>query len=300
MSRVARLERVRRRMAPATTTRGAARDASSSWFTNDAWRRPRARDVANHTDDDENERGMSMTTMDKAHRRERGVIRAAPSAWTCRRAMLASTSASMGDDASRAVVRFVAEPRTGLKIPESTRFGDALLTLRAKGARIKRIAGVGIKVYACGIYVNTRDVREAMRAVFGAGASMGEMAESERAFDALRRCERAARLVFARDVGGDKIADALAERIRPALGANSKSLHRFEALFNGVTFQKGASLDFHAKIGGALETRIRGQSIGVIHDQALCDALFDAYLGTKPVIPSIKDDMRAWLASVVL
>jgi len=300
MSRVARLERVRRRMAPATTTRGAARDASSSWFTNDAWRRPRARDVANHKDDDENERGVSMTTMDKAHRRERGVIRAAPSAWTCRRAMLASTSASMGDDASRAVVRFVAEPRTGLKIPESTRFGDALLTLRAKGARIKRIAGVGIKVYACGIYVNTRDVREAMRAVFGAGASMGEMAESERAFDALRRCERAARLVFARDVGGDKIADALAERIRPALGANSKSLHRFEALFNGVTFQKGASLDFHAKIGGALETRIRGQSIGVIHDQALCDALFDAYLGTKPVIPSIKDDMRAWLASMVL
>ena len=300
MSRVARLERVRRRMAPATTTRGAARDASSSWFTNDAWRRPRARDVANHKDDDENERGVSMTTMDKAHRRERGVIRAAPLAWTCRRAMLASTSASMGDDASRAVVRFVAEPRTGLKIPESTRFGDALLTLRAKGARIKRIAGVGIKVYACGIYVNTRDVREAMRAVFGAGASMGEMAESERAFDALRRCERAARLVFARDVGGDKIADALAERIRPALGANSKSLHRFEALFNGVTFQKGASLDFHAKIGGALETRIRGQSIGVIHDQALCDALFDAYLGTKPVIPSIKDDMRAWLASMVL
>ena len=286
-------------MAPATTTRGAARDAS--WFANDAWRRRRARDVANDKDDDENENArLTMMKMDKAHRRERGVIRAALSPWTCRRAMLASTSASMRDDASRAVVRFVTEPRTGLKIPESTRFGDALLTLRAKGARIKRIAGVGIKVYACGIYVNTRDVREAMRAVFGAGASMGEMAESERAFDALRRCERAARLVFARDVGGDKIADALAERIRPALGANSKSLHRFEALFNGVTFQKGASLDFHAKIGGALETRIRGQSIGIIHDQALCDALFDAYLGTKPVIPSIKDDMKTWLASMVL
>lgn len=287
-------------MAPATTTRGAARDAS--WFANDAWRRRRARDVANDKDDDENENArLTMMKMDKAHRRERGVIRAALSPWTSRRAMLASMSASTRDDASSAtVVRFVTEPRTGLKIPESTRFGDALLTLRAKGARIKRIAGVGIKVYACGIYVNTRDVREAMRAVFGAGASMGEMAESERAFDALRRCERAARLVFARDVGGDKIADALAERIRPALGANSKSLHRFEALFNGVTFQKGASLDFHAKIGGALETRIRGQSIGIIHDQALCDALFDAYLGTKPVIPSIKDDMRTWLASVVL
>jgi len=284
-------------MAPATTTRGAARDAS--WFANDAWRRRRrARHVAKDEDDDETENENARLAMDKAHRR---VIRAAPVPRTSRRAMLASMSASMRDDASSAtVVRFVTEPRTGLKIPESTRFGDALLTLRAKGARIKRIAGVGIKVYACGVYVNTRDVREAMRAVFGAGASMGEMAKSERAFDALRRCERAARLVFARDVGGDKIADALAERIRPALGANSKSLHRFEALFNGVTFQKGASLDFHAKIGGALETRIRGQSIGIIHDQALCDALFDAYLGTKPVIPSIKDDMRTWLASVVL
>ena len=286
-------------MAPATTTRGAARDAS--WFANDAWRRRRARDVAKDEDDDETENEnarLTVMTMDKAHRR---VIRAAPVPWTSRRAMLASMSASTRDDASSAtVVRFVTEPRTGLKIPESTRFGDALLTMRAKGARIKRIAGVGIKVYACGVYVNTRDVREAMRAVFGAGASMGEMAKSERAFDALRRCERAARLVFARDVGGDKIADALAERIRPALGANSKSLHRFEALFNGVTFQKGASLDFHAKIGGALETRIRGQSIGIIHDQALCDALFDAYLGTKPVIPSIKDDMKTWLASMVL
>ena len=173
------------------------------------------------------------------------------------------------------------------------------MTLRGKGARIKRIAGVGVKVYAAGIYVNANEVREAMRAVFGAGASMANEAKTERAFDALRQCERAARLVFARDVGGDKIADALAERIRPALGANSPALAEFEALFNGVTFKKGASLDFHAR-RGALETRVRGASIGIIRDQALCDALFDAYLGRNPVIASVKDDVRAFIASMTL
>ena len=194
----------------------------------------------------------------------------------------------------------VKEEKTKLVLPGSVERGGAALALRAIAARAKSFAGIKVNVYAIGIYLNDGDVREAMRAVHGKGADMGKVGKTSDALGALERCERAARLVFARDVGGDKIADALRERIALKLGGNSASLKQFEGLFKGVSFQRGATLDFHAKRSGALETSIRGKVIGTIADRALANALFDAYLGNDPVVPSLKEQVRAYVSGIRL
>ena len=95
------------------------------------------------------------------------------------------------------------------------------------------------------------------------------------------------------------IADALSERLRPALGKDSKSLRTFETYFDGVTFLKGQSLTFSAD-GGKLTTSIRGKRVGVIDDAEMCVALFDAYLGKNPVVPGAKKSLGEKLAAHVV
>jgi hypothetical protein len=170
----------------------------------------------------------------------------------------------------------VTEPKTGLKVPAAMTFGGKALVLAGRGARVKRIAGLSVKVYACGFYVDVDGARD------GGAASY----------------ERGVRLVFARNIGGDKIVEALAERIRPAMDADSPALRAFEAIFDGLSFKKGSSLDFHATSEGELATFIKGKRKSVIADASLCRALFDCYVGNDPVIPELKSAVGAFIAGL--
>ena len=168
------------------------------------------------------------------------------------------------------------------------------------GVRIKRIAGIGVKVYACGLYVNPASARAAVGDRY-VGKSVKDVAKDQALFDAVNAAadvEKTVRLVFARDIDSAKIRDALSERLRPALGAESPSLRRFEAYFDGVTFKKGQSLTFTAS-GGKLITSFGSKEAGQIVDGKLCTALFDAYLGKSPVVPSAKESLGEQLAGHV-
>jgi hypothetical protein len=105
--------------------------------------------------------------------------------------------------------------------------------------------------------------------------------------------------VFARDLESSKIADALAERLRPKLGAHSKSLKTFESYFENVKFAKGTSLTFCAD-HGKLRTLIKGKEIGVIDDKTMCAALLEVYLGKDPVVPGAKQSLGEKLAASVV
>jgi len=207
------------------------------------------------------------------------------------RRALASASASMVNDsasASDGATAMVTEPKTGLRVPAEMTPGSAALALAGLGVRVKRIAGLGVKVYACGFYIDAGAMR-GMKADETMGAD---------AFEALARCERSVRLVFARDVGGDKIVEALAERIRPKMSAGSASLKTFEAIFDGVSFKKGTSLDFSASSRGELTTSVKGKIVSVIDDATLSRALFDAYVGSDPVIPALKAEVAAFISKI--
>ena len=172
--------------------------------------------------------------------------------------------------------------------------------LTGMGVRVKRIAGIGVKVYACGLYVDPSAARAAVGDRY-VGRKVSDVAKDQSLYAAVMndaKVEKTVRLVFARDLDSAKIADALSERLRPALGAGSASLREFESHFEGVQFKKGQSLTFSA-VGGKLHTSIQGKEVGAIADPKLCVALFDAYLGKNPVVPGAKQSLGEQLASHV-
>ena len=217
------------------------------------------------------------------------------------RALAANANGALGvPDA----VKFVTEPKTGLRLPgEFCVRGQTsdCAPLAGMGVRVKRSAGVGVKVYACGLYGHPKQARAALGDAH-VGRGVAEVAGDQAVFDALLRDARVTktvRLTFARNLDSAKIADALSERLRPALGKDSKSLRTFETYFDGVTFLKGQSLTFSAD-GGKLTTSIRGKRVGVIDDAEMCVALFDAYLGKNPVVPGAKKSLGEKLAAHVV
>ena len=201
-------------------------------------------------------------------------------------------------------VEFVTEPKTGLKLPgEFCMRGEQsdCAPLAGMGVRVKRIAGVGVKVYACGLYVHPGKVVQATGEKFF-GRSVTDVAKDQKLFDAVLNDDsigKTVRLTFNRELGSGKIADALAERLRPKLGANSKSLKTFESYFEGIKFAKGTSLTFCAD-HGKLRTLIKGKEVGVIDDPRICVALFDAYLGKDPVVPGAKRSLGEKLAAKIV
>ena len=155
--------------------------------------------------------------------------------------------------------------------------------LTGMGVRVKRIAGVGVKVCACGLCVDPRrsPPSATRRRTQSVGRGEGPIAVRHVAEHA--KVEKTARLVFARDLDSAKVSDALSERLRPALGAGSASLRAFESHFEGVQFE-GAVADVLG--GGRRAAHVHsGKEVGAIADPELCVALFDAYLGKDPVVP---------------
>jgi hypothetical protein len=76
------------------------------------------------------------------------------------RALAANANGALGvPDA----VAFVVEPKTGLRLPgEFCVRGQTsdCAPLAGMGVRVKRIAGVGVKVYACGLYVHPKQAKQ--------------------------------------------------------------------------------------------------------------------------------------------
>eukprot|EP00227_Mantoniella_beaufortii_P002216 CAMPEP_0197616070 /NCGR_PEP_ID=MMETSP1326-20131121/60343_1 /TAXON_ID=1155430 /ORGANISM="Genus nov. species nov., Strain RCC2288" /LENGTH=349 /DNA_ID=CAMNT_0043184951 /DNA_START=280 /DNA_END=1331 /DNA_ORIENTATION=- len=230
--------------------------------------------------------------------------------------------------------KFVTEPKTGLQLPSEycTRgptSGCAPLT--GLGVREKRIAGIPIKVYACGLYVDTASAKKAVGSKF-VGKKASDVCKDQALYSAVLSSsdvDKTVSLVLARDMDSAKIRDALAERLRlsrvkwhhvtcqmalrhgqrqdprraggaaaAALGAGSPSLKEFEGYFTGGV-KKGQTITFSA-VGGKLHTTVPGASkAGVIADPKLCVALFDVYLGKDPAVPGAKKSLGEKLAGVV-
>lgn len=212
------------------------------------------------------------------------------------------TTSRLGMDRSQRV-ELVKEPKTGLDLPGEycTRGASACSPLAGLGVRVKKIAGIGVKVYAAGLYIDAEAAKKAVGDKYK-GKSAAAVAKDDGLYSSLLTnpgIEKTVRLVFARDLDSKKISDALVERLVPRLGAGSPSIKEFEKFFDGIAFKKGQSLTFSA-VKGALHTNIRGTQVADIKDSLLCEALFEAYLGPDPVIPQAKKALGEELAGYLL
>jgi hypothetical protein len=167
------------------------------------------------------------------------------------------------------------------------------------GSTAQELAGMAIrtktifriKVYAFGLYVDGAAARRVLSSYRGVPA---DRLSADRDF--FRRLlaldvPMTLRLVMTRDVGGSDVAssfdDALKPRVRQAAGrgmpGGDGALAQFRGYFNLDEVAKGTQIVFSCDAEGHLNTTVGGAARPEIPSRALCWALFDVYLGDKPI-----------------
>ena len=180
------------------------------------------------------------------------------------------------------------EPHTGIHFPAAlTPPGDTAPQWLA-GAGVQQATLFRINVYAFGLYVD----REAARAELAdyAGRTAARLAEDGKFYRHLLEQEFAMslRLVLARDLAGADIARAFDEELRPRMQrrqdtadatADSTPLRRIRGYFAMDRLRKGAEILFCYRPPERLAVVVAGTAHEPLHSRALCEVLFDLYLG---------------------
>ncbi len=186
----------------------------------------------------------------------------------------------------------VLEPKSGVPFPTQLVAPGGTQIHRLMGTAIRVKTFLKVKVYAFGLYVDPEGARSTLSAFFDRSAST---LEREDAF--YRRIldmdfGMTLRLVMTRDVGGEDMADAFEGALRPrvqtaaeemGMPGGETALDQFRSYFSLEEMTKGAEIVFSCSPEGRLETLVKEESQPGIDSAALCWALFDVYLGEKPI-----------------
>ena len=169
----------------------------------------------------------------------------------------------------------ITESNTQVKFPVELS-GQALT---GTGVRTRTIAKV--KVYAFGLYVDPAGARSALAAWRGKKAS--DLWEDQAFYDVITKGSfpMTLRLVMTRDVSGEQMGSALSEALSVRMTGNKDALDKFRGFFTS-DLVKGTEILF-VRNGNALKVMMGGQTAGEIDNAVLPWALFDVYLGKKPV-----------------
>jgi len=182
------------------------------------------------------------------------------------------------------------DPNTGVEFPTQLvppgGAGEHVLT----GTGVRTRTFLKVKVYAFGLYVEPAGARTALASYAGKPAADLQRDDAFYAKLLERSFPMTLRLVMTRDVGGETMAEAFDGALRPRVqDAGSKGMTGGEAAldqfrsFFGEEVAKGTELVFSCTPAGHFTTAIAGASKPDIESPALCWALFDVYLGAKPI-----------------
>jgi hypothetical protein len=149
-----------------------------------------------------------------------------------------------------------------------------------------------VKVYAFGLYVDPAGAAATLAGYAGKDAKALEKDASFYQTLLEQRFPMTLRLVMTRDVGGEDMADAFDGALRPRViqaGAEKNmpggeaALDTFRGWFNVGEMTKDSELLFSCSPEGTLSSSVKGSANPPLSSPALCWALFDVYLGPKPI-----------------
>jgi len=190
-----------------------------------------------------------------------------------------------------ATAQTVNEPGSGVAFPVTLNAPDGgTHALLGTGLRTRTM--LNVKVYAFGVYADQAAARSALSAY--AGRDAAALAADATLYDRLLRGDipMSLRLVMTRNVSGEQMAEAfdgaLRPRVQSAGEAGIQALDTFRGFFSLDRLTSGAVLDFTCTPGGTLHTSVSGERKPNIESRALCNALFDVYLGRNPISASGK------------
>ncbi len=186
----------------------------------------------------------------------------------------------------------VLEPSSRVAFPTSITPPGSSVVHELAGTAIRTKTIFRIKVYAFGLYIDPEAASSALAEFRGTPAD--RLAKDQTFYRRLLDLDAAMtlRLVMTRDVGGADVAnsfdDALTPRVRTAavergMPGGASALAAFRRYFNLEEVAKGTEIVFSCGTDGLLSTRVGSEPRPDIVSPALCWALFDVYLGPKPV-----------------
>lgn len=182
---------------------------------------------------------------------------------------------------------------------------DQMHTLTGIGVRTKTM--LNVKVYAVGLYIDADAAQVALAA--WAGKEPKELEKDKALFSRMLQMDMgmSLRLVMTRNVDGETMADAfdkaLAPRVETAavdmnMPGGSEALAQFRGYFGLDKVTDGSELLFSC-VDGTLYSRIKGEVAEAIESPALCWALFDVYIGDKPISSGAKKNFGKGMAGVL-
>jgi hypothetical protein len=199
----------------------------------------------------------------------------------------------------------ITEPNTQVKFPAELQApaGWGPQVLAGTGVRTRTF--LKVKVYAFGLYVDAAGARTALAA--WRGKSAADLGRDQSLYTELLKgsVPMTLRLVMTRDVGADQMSEAFNEALGPRVAQAEKrgmtggaeALTRFRGFFSD-RLTKGTELVF-SRNGNTLKVSIGGKDAGEIDNGALAWALFDVYLGDKPISPDGKKTVVARLPEIL-
>ncbi|KAI3466008.1 hypothetical protein Pfo_022671 [Paulownia fortunei] len=193
--------------------------------------------------------------------------------------------------------------QTSLSLPGCS----SSLSLLGTGYREKVFAIIGVKVYAAGLYMN--------QSVFSKldawkGRSSAELQQDSSLFDAIFQAplEKSLHIILVRDVDGKTFWDALDEAISPRITSptpvDESALSTFRSIFQGRPLKKGTSifltwLDTTKMLVCVSPDGVPSSVDATIQSRNVTSALFDVFLGSNPVSPSLKASASNGLAAAL-
>lgn len=197
-------------------------------------------------------------------------------------AAIAGLSLFLGAPSAARSADFV-EPRTGVSCPEQ-RDGMSLL-----GAGVRTKTFLKVKVYTICLYVSDATLAGPLAQYRGRTtdpAFYRELATGD--------FPKQVVMTFVRDATADQVRDGFYEAL-PTI--DRKRLDLFSSHFGAP--HKGDAYVIRWAPGGSLEVTAVGQQKPAIADKAFATAVFQIWLGEKPLQPDIKRDLVARAGSVL-
>lgn len=193
----------------------------------------------------------------------------------------------------------VKEPESGHHyLLETTALGTKQ-AVKITGTGIREKTVFAVNVYSFALYIDQAKATELLAKWKGKTAK--ELQKDDALYTALLddRLLKELRLRFCRDVDADDVRSAFEDSLEPRIlefkkvEAGTKAeklavLAEFRKLFTLDKVKNGNELRFAWHPGGKLHTSINGEVQAVIESPALCWAMFDVFLGKKPISSSGK------------
>ncbi|KAL3508812.1 hypothetical protein ACH5RR_028213 [Cinchona calisaya] len=201
---------------------------------------------------------------------------------------------------------YAEEPATKVKFQRSLSLPgcSTSLSLFGTGYREKVFAIIGVKVYAAGLYVN-QSIFTKLDA--WKGRSAADLQQDSSIFDTIFQApvEKSLLIVLVRDVDGKTFWDALDEAISPRIKSptplDSTALSLFRSIFQGKSLNKDTFifltwLDSAKMLVSVSSDGLPSTVDATIESTNVTYALFDLFLGSDPVSPTLKASVTSGLA----